>query len=166
LASTSRLADELQGAAVADELQPLTVPALKELCRARGLKVGGNKAELIARLGDSSFEASGVVSAELEPTSGGAPAAAAPTAVAAAAATPSPPFPSGSPQHTYTRAAEDTALTVGLDAELLHDLIATREVDCHPTCQNRRYLDRKAPGRISFMFSDILNLTHLSSTIF
>ena len=34
----------------AEQLQKLTVPSLKEECRERGLKVGGNKGELVARL--------------------------------------------------------------------------------------------------------------------
>ena len=32
------------------ELSALTVPALKDLCRAAGLKVGGKKAELVERI--------------------------------------------------------------------------------------------------------------------
>jgi hypothetical protein len=54
LAPASRLAGGLHGAAVAaDELLPLTVPALKDLCRAQGLKLGGGKPDLIARLRES-----------------------------------------------------------------------------------------------------------------
>ena len=33
-----------------EELSALTVPALKDLCRAAGLKVGGKKAELVERI--------------------------------------------------------------------------------------------------------------------
>ena len=36
-----------------EEYDKLTVPELKELLRERGLKVGGNKSELIARLQDN-----------------------------------------------------------------------------------------------------------------
>ena len=43
-------ATEETTAAAEAELNGLTVPALKELCRERGLLVGGKKAELIARL--------------------------------------------------------------------------------------------------------------------
>ena len=36
-----------------DEYETMTVPELKDLLRERGLKVGGNKSELIARLLDN-----------------------------------------------------------------------------------------------------------------
>ena len=38
-----------------DEYEAMTVPELKDLLRERGLKVGGNKSELIARLLDLSL---------------------------------------------------------------------------------------------------------------
>ena len=130
-----RLASKLHGAASANELQPLTVPALKELCRARGLKVGGTKADLIARLEDSGSEAVGDLSLEAESASGAAAAAPADAEIGApgldaveAVAPTTPIFPSGSSEHTYTRAVGDTAQAVGFDADLLHDLISTREV--------------------------------------
>lgn len=42
--------------AAESELTSLTVTTLKEKCRELGLKVGGNKAELIARISDASGE--------------------------------------------------------------------------------------------------------------
>ena len=38
----------------ADELSRLTVVQLKEMCRAKGLKVGGRKSELVDRLVEAS----------------------------------------------------------------------------------------------------------------
>ena len=44
-------AEEAPAAAQSEEeLSALTVPALKDLCRAAGLKVGGKKAELVERI--------------------------------------------------------------------------------------------------------------------
>ena len=43
-------AAEAPPAAAAEELGVLTVPLLKDLCRDAGLKVGGKKAELVARI--------------------------------------------------------------------------------------------------------------------
>ena len=39
-----------------EDLSKLTVPALKDLCRAKGLKVGGKKSELIERLNLKQFQ--------------------------------------------------------------------------------------------------------------
>ena len=43
-------AEEAPAAQSEEELSALTVPALKDLCRAAGLKVGGKKAELVERI--------------------------------------------------------------------------------------------------------------------
>ena len=43
-------AEEAPAAQSEAELSALTVPALKDLCRAAGLKVGGKKAELVERI--------------------------------------------------------------------------------------------------------------------
>jgi len=132
----SRLAtSRLHGTAFPGELQPLTVPALKELCRARGLKVGGTKADLIARLESSDAGGTNELPFESELTLGAAAADSvdarfeAPDGVTAVEAAPpsTTPFPSGSSEHSYIRGG-DIMQAVSLDADLLHDLISTREV--------------------------------------
>jgi hypothetical protein len=70
----------------------LTVPELKALCKERGLKVGGKKADLVARLQEARL-LSDVTSAVGQQSATAAAAAAAATATAAAAAQPPPPPP-------------------------------------------------------------------------